>query len=219
MSYRRTPRTEAKKADRRRKLLTVAQQIVADGGFQLVQIATVADLAGIAHGTVYRYFPSKADLCAEVYRRFCDREIAVAMEVADSGGPAGERLRAVITAVVGRALRGRKVAYALIAEPVDPLVDAERLVYRRALAEVFEGIIRDGIANGELPAQQASVASACILGATMEALVSPWTLVTLELEGMPRRDTEAELLRDVTAFCLRAVGLESGEGQGSREAV
>ena len=128
VSYRSTPRTEARKADRRRKLLTVARQIVAEGGFQDVQIAIVADLAEVAHGTVYRYFSSKADLCAEVYRRFCDREIAVAQEVAASVGPAAERLEAVIGTVVGRALRGRKVAYALIAEPVDPLVDAERLV-------------------------------------------------------------------------------------------
>ena len=43
-----------------------------------------------------------------------------------------------------RALAEPVRAYALIAEPVDPAVEAERLTFRRAYADLFERALRDG---------------------------------------------------------------------------
>jgi AcrR family transcriptional regulator len=201
LAYRKTVHTEARKAANRRRLLEVARKLVAEGGFQEVQIATVAAVAGVATGTVYRYFPSKADLCAEVFRTVCDREIEVARGVAAAEGEPVERLADLVEVFAGRALRGRKLAYALIAEPVGRVVDAERLVYRRALGQVFEGIVLQGIEAGELPPQDAETAAACIVGAVMESLVSP-----LAPGAGSGDDKPAELLAAVGQFCLRAVG-------------
>ncbi len=50
-----------------------------------------------------------------------------------------------------RALRNPRLAWALIAEPVDPLVDAERLAYRSRYAALIAEGLRAGIAAGELP--------------------------------------------------------------------
>ena len=36
-----------------------------------------------------------------------------------------------------RALRGPRLACALLAEPVDPAIEAERLAFRRAYRDVF----------------------------------------------------------------------------------
>jgi AcrR family transcriptional regulator len=201
VAYRKTPRSEARKAETRRRLVDVARGIVGEGGFQDLQIASVAAAAGVATGTVYRYFPSKADLCIEVFRRVCDREVQVASEIAETNGPPGERLLDAVHAVAARAVRGRKTAYALIAEPVDPAVDAERLVYRRALAGAFQRIIEDGIAGGAFPPQNAEVTAACIVGAVMESLVSPLAPGTGALT-----DDGRTLLDAVQAFSLRAVG-------------
>ena len=49
-----------------------------------------------------------------------------------AGAPAAERLEHVLATFARRALRNPRLAWALIAEPVDPLVDAERLAYRCA---------------------------------------------------------------------------------------
>ena len=49
-----------------------------------------------------------------------------------------------------RALAAPPRAYALLAEPVDPAVEAERLIFRRAYADVFAAALRDGVAAGEL---------------------------------------------------------------------
>jgi AcrR family transcriptional regulator len=209
MVYRRTARTEARKAAARRHLIEVARGIVAEGGFQDLQIATVAGIAGVAAGTVYRYFPSKADLGVEVFRRVCDREVEVATEIARADGSAVERLQAAARAVAGRAVRGRKIAYALIAEPVHPALDAERLVYRRALAGAFEAIIADGISAGEFPAQNAEVAGACVVGALMEALVSPLAPDAGALMGGGE-----PLLAALARFCLGAVCARASTAEG-----
>ena len=203
MAYRRTARTEARKADTRRRILEKARSLVAEGGFAALQIAKVARLSGLANGTVYRYFPSKAALCAEVVRSVSEREIAVVAEIAQSDDPAATRIAKAISAFAGRALSGRTTAYALVAEPVAPAVDSERQVHRRALARVFEDLLADGIAGGEIPPQNQAASAACLVGAVMEALVSPLAPDARRLE-----DGGAALRNSVVRFCLRALGVE-----------
>ena len=66
MAYRQTPAVEARLQDKRSRILEAARVLVSEGGWQEAQVASVAAAAGIATGTVYRYFPSKAELFAEV---------------------------------------------------------------------------------------------------------------------------------------------------------
>lgn len=201
MVYRQTSRTEARKVEMRQRLLDAARGLVADGGFRNLRIDTLATVAGIATGTVYRYFPSKADLSVEIYRHVCNREVQVTGEIADTDGAARERLSDAVRAFSTRAMRARKVAYALIAEPTDPAIDAERIVYRRSLARAFERIIADGIADQSLPRQNAQLSAACLVGALLEALVSPLSPVA---EGPA--DEEEAVLDEIIALCRRAVG-------------
>ncbi|SEM13875.1 TetR family transcriptional regulator [Streptacidiphilus jiangxiensis] len=55
------PLTERQEA-RRRRILHTAAQLASRGGFEAVQMREVAELAGVALGTLYRYFPSKVHL-------------------------------------------------------------------------------------------------------------------------------------------------------------
>jgi AcrR family transcriptional regulator len=66
MPYRRTENVVRRLAAREQAILTAALSLAAEGGMHAVQIAAVAKRANIAAGTVYRYFPSKSDLIAEV---------------------------------------------------------------------------------------------------------------------------------------------------------
>src|SRR6185436_21005173 len=100
MPYRPTERTEAKRAATRERVVAAARALIAHGGYREAQVAAVAARAGVATGTVYRHFPSKADLFAEVFRSVSQREVDAARAAADAvgDGPASARLRAAIEA-------------------------------------------------------------------------------------------------------------------------
>src|SRR5213078_1631323 len=94
MPYRPTPRTEARRAEVRERIVRAAWDLIAHGGYAEARVAAVAKRAGIATGTVYRHFPSKAELFAEVFRRASQREVDAMAEAARGGGPVSERLAA-----------------------------------------------------------------------------------------------------------------------------
>ena len=90
MPYRPTERTEARRAETRERIVSAALDQLAEGGYASASVQAVASRAGVATGSVYRHFPSKADLFTEVFRRASQREIDVMHEVAqtDPGRPA-----------------------------------------------------------------------------------------------------------------------------------
>lgn len=52
----------AAQRDRRNRILEAAVALASKGGFEQMQMRAVADRAGVALGTLYRYFPSKIHL-------------------------------------------------------------------------------------------------------------------------------------------------------------
>ena len=88
MPYRRTENVVRRLAARHDAILAAAAALAAEGGMAAVQIAPVAERAGIAAGTVYRYFPSKTDLVAALVAAVSEREIGAMRRAADAApGP------------------------------------------------------------------------------------------------------------------------------------
>lgn len=199
MPYRPTERTEARRVATRERIVRAASDIVAGQGFAAASVAAVAAGAGIAVGSVYRHFPSKGELFAELFRRASAHELEATREAVAAAGDPHERLAAATATFAERALRGRRLAWALIAEPVDPLVESERLAFRRAYRDLFAEIVADGVASGELPPQDAELTAAAVVGAIGEALVGPLSPVA------PERDPAA-VVAAVVGVCLRATG-------------
>ena len=105
MAYRRTENVVRRLAERERTILDAAQSIAAEGGMGAVQIAPVALRADIAAGTVYRYFPSKGDLVAELIAATSDREVAAMRAAADAAPGPLSALAACIATFAVRAMR------------------------------------------------------------------------------------------------------------------
>ena len=196
MPYRPTARTQARQADNARRLLEQAQRLVAAEGFGGVSVASVAQAAELATGTVYRYFPSKAQLLAKVFERAAAREVEVMAAQAAASGPAPERIRAALYEFSERALRSGRLAWALLAEPIDPAIEHERLRFRRAYAGILQGLIEEGIDAGELAPQSAATVAACIVGALAQALLGPLA------DDTEDQDTA---VRTAVDFCIRGL--------------
>jgi AcrR family transcriptional regulator len=224
MAYRTTERTEARRAETRRRIVTAARELIAEGGYVAAQIAVVAERAGVAVGTVYRHFPSKSDLFAEVFREASQHEVDAMREaVVATSGPAADRIAAGIDVFARRALRGRRLAWALLAEPVDPAVEAERLHFRHSYRDLMAEVIEQGIESGDLPAQDAEAAAAALIGAIGETMLGPlspthsynWSLLhetgrssRSALALSPRTTDPEALIASLINFCTRAIGEE-----------
>lgn len=161
----------ARTSDKKTQILRAARSVVMDGGFQDLQMNAVAAAAGVAVGTIYRYFPSRADLCAAIVSTTSQREVDVLSGIAVAEGAASHKMRDAVRTFAARAMRGRRLAYGLIFEPIDPEVESTRLKYRRAIARVFETILREGVGAGEFRDVDIEIAAACLVGAFMEGLI------------------------------------------------
>lgn len=190
----------------RERLVSAARELIEGGGYGAASVAAIADRAGLAAGSLYRHFPSKADLFIEVFRAVARGDIEAMYFAAEQAPNALERLDAVVGTYARRALERPRLAWALVYEPVDPLVDAERLAYRRDYCDGMAGLLREAISIGELPDHDAELTAAAIVGVISETLVGPLSPIARETSS---RD---EVVAAVVAVCRRVAGApEAGE--------
>jgi len=208
MPYRRTENVVRRLAARELTILNAATAIAAEGGMAAVQIAAVANRARIAAGTVYRYFPSKTDLIAELVATVAGRELDAMKAAGDAAPGPMSALAASIATFAARALNERRLAWAVMGEPVDPEVDAMRLDFRQSLAAELEGRIEIAIQGRHLPDQDARISAPALVGALMEGLLSPLAPV-YEDAGQAR-----EAVQTVTLLALRALGIFDARARG-----
>jgi AcrR family transcriptional regulator len=188
----------------RERLVDAARHLLEEGGYAAASVQAIADRVGVSAGALYRHFPSKAELFVEVFRDAAKRDLS-AIDTAAAAGGCIERLEAAVAAHAKRALRRRRLAWALLYEPVDPLVDAERLVYRRTYCRHMAGLLRQAIAVGEIPEQNVELSAAALVGAIAEALVGPLSPVAGQIAA-----AEEDIIATLVRFCRRSVGAADG---------
>ncbi len=209
MPYRQTENVVRRLAARREAIVAAACDVAAESGMAAVQIAPVAARAGIAAGTVYRYFPSKTELVTALVAAVSMREVAALANAATAAPGPLSALAATIATFAARALARRRLAFALIGEPVEPEIDAARASYRRALAAEFEQLIAKAVAGGHLPDQDAVLAASALFGALSEGLVGPL--------APPVGDDPAKArarMQMLTLFALRGLGVLDARARG-----
>jgi AcrR family transcriptional regulator len=183
--YRRTPEIQARLDTQRVAIVNAASALLAEDGYAGCSVAAVSANAGVAAGTVYRHFDGKAELVGEVFRTVAGREVqAVRAAVAGTSGVVAQTA-AVIETFAGRALKSPRLAYALLAEPVDPFVEELRLEFRTAFRDVIVEVVAGGVRRGDLPPQNAAVVAAALVGAIGEALVGPLAAGTADPDTLP----------------------------------
>jgi AcrR family transcriptional regulator len=208
MPYRRTENVARKLEARHDAILTAARELAAEGGMAAVQIAPVAQRAGIAAGTVYRYFPSKTELVAALVEALSAAEIEALQRAADAAPGPLSALAAVIATFAARALRQRRLIFALIAEPVEAEVDAARVAYRGALAAALAARIKNALAGRHLPDQDAAVTAPALVGALVEGLIGP---LAPAFSDSAQARSHAQAL---TLLSLRALGVADARARG-----
>jgi AcrR family transcriptional regulator len=208
MAYRRTERVVQRLNARRDSVVAAAHEIAAESGLGAVQIVPVAARAGIAAGTVYRYFPAKTDLVAALIAGVTAQEtVAIKHAAAAAPGPLSALAAGIVT-FAARAVRQRRLIWAVLAEPVDHEIESLRAAGHRALAAEFERLIVAAIAGKHLPEQDNALAALAVVGALLEGLVGP--LAPAAIEERNARDA----VQALTLMALRGLGVVDARARG-----
>jgi AcrR family transcriptional regulator len=159
---------QVKPADvREDEILDATEAALLDGGEGGLKIDDVAGRAGVAVGTVYRYFDSKDRLVAAARRRYAQRwtdAIADAIDVPDTSGT--DRLDLFLDTVFDYGVRTSDLHHALFAQPGGD----ERQAFA-PLEAMLHDLLDDGLNAGEFDAIDAGAAATYIFNGLHGLLV------------------------------------------------
>lgn len=135
----------------RQRIFAAAVELIAEQGFAATTVDEIAERAGVAKGTVFYNFGSKAALFSELLEYGIDR-MAVRLQQATEGLAPLDALEAVVGAEL--AFIGEYDAFArlLLAETWRTGGDwqhAARLIRERAIG-VVAGVLQDAVRQGDL---------------------------------------------------------------------
>ncbi|MBM9508088.1 TetR family transcriptional regulator [Actinacidiphila acididurans] len=165
------PLTERQEA-RRRRILDAGTALACQGGFEAVQMREVAELSGVALGTLYRYFPSKIHLLVAVMQDQLGLLHEALRTRPPAAGAPGERVAETLL----RAFR------ALQREPLlaDAMVRAMLFADRSVRAEVdtcsrlTTTIILEAIGPAAVPPSDSRLAAVRVIEHTWHAALVGW---------------------------------------------
>ncbi len=206
MAYQKSDYVLDKMQKTRDMLIASGRKLVQAGGWKCCTVTAVAQNAGVATGTLYTYFKDITELNMVIYSQIADEELAQLTAIANSDAPAADRFIEAVMVYVGRALRGRVKAYAQIAEPLNPKMEAQKIRYQNEFSACFEQIIRGGVESGEFPAQQPQITANILFGGLKMALIK-----CLDPEVRDQKEDMQSLMFEILSVCLRTVGHQSSE--------
>jgi AcrR family transcriptional regulator len=162
--------------ERRRELLTAAVRVFARRGYHSARVGDIAAEAGVAHGLLYHYFPSKEDLLATIFRDTWRALLEALREVEESGQPAAEQLRLVTAIVLRTWRRDPDLVRVLVREVArGPQLQHEVEEIGHALAAI-ERVVASGQERGELRHDLHPRLAAAILYGALEEILTGWVL-------------------------------------------
>lgn len=202
MSYKRSSLMQERMEQNRKSILGSARKLISEGGFKDAQIQTIAEQAGVSSGLVYRYFDNKSQVLIEVLSEAINTELLVIDAITESDLTAEQKLHKAVTTFVKRALNSPQLAYSLMFEPVDSLVEHERFRVKQLIKQSIIKILADGNASGEFVLEDLNTTALCVVGAMTFVVVEPLDPAQNTKFDQQHKDYFSKQIAD---FCVDAV--------------
>lgn len=200
MSYRRTEKVSKKAEERMQSILQAAKEEFSQNGFYGTSIKEIAHKAKVGIGTVYLYVRNKEELFSylvdEAYKMVLDRILQSRKNVTGSQ----EKIRISMISALEIIRENEELARVMLVQsPSGYAKVREQLsVMLNGLSAYVEENILECIEKGELPAQDAHIASQAFIG-TFYHVVVGWLR-----DGLPPDFPAAE--QSLLEYNLRGLG-------------
>lgn len=213
--YRATANTRANTRLRREGIAEAARQQIAVGGFGSATVKAVADRAHCSAGLIYQYFANADDLLKGAFAHISDFELAVFHTGLSRHDEVGDAIATGVEIFIGRALAGPQLADALLFEALPPMVEEERLLFRRKWAQVIAQRLDRGVVVGQIPLQNTGIVSTAITGALSENLLPRLHSSTTSATEIPM----TALIAELQILCRTMIGLPSQKMEDNHDNI
>ena len=148
--------TSVAQRDRRKRILDATLALASKGGYEAVQMRTVAEQANVALGTLYRYFPSKIHLLVSALVREFERTQQKLDRTTIPGDTPYERMLFVLGRITQTMQRDPMLTEAMTRAFMfaDPSAAAEV----NTVARLMEHTLTQAIHEGEPTADEVAIA-------------------------------------------------------------
>jgi AcrR family transcriptional regulator len=162
--------------EKRRRILAAAVRVFARDGYHTSRVGDIAEEAGVAHGLLYHYFPSKEEVLSTVFRENWGELLARFKAIEETDKPADEKLAgiakvflrtwrndaALVTVMVREVARSRHLG-----AQVETVQEGFAVIRRIIVAGQAEGLFREEL--------DARLASWVVYGA-LEEILTGWVM-------------------------------------------
>ena len=181
--------------DRRHRILEATVELASGGGFEAVQMRSVADRAEVALGTLYRYFPSKVHLLVSALAGELERADAALQEHRVRGTTPAERVGRVLERTTRRMQDDPHLTEALTRAFV--FADASVRAETQAVEVLLTRMLTRAMHPDRSEPSEEDVAVARVIGDVWLATLVGW------VTGRTSAEDTAQHLRTAVALLLR----------------
>ena len=175
----------------RRRILEVAEERFRRIGYHKTSVADIASELGMSTANVYRFFPSRDAIKESICGRVVNEVADIALAIARTNAPAGEKLSQLLTAVHHH----KKMTLVKEKRMHDLIVAAMQenwaimKAHNERMVTIIEAIICEGVEAGEFEVEDAAEAARAVKCAFM----SFFHPILIEHRVRHGEDAEADL--------------------------
>lgn len=192
MSQKRPLRTRNPDA-KRALIVAAAETLLARDGFERTKMSDIATEAGVAVGTVYRLFPDKPSLLADLQSSIEDEFISAMQDGWHSGATASEKFEGLVEALMLKlvSLKSKMPLYMMTRHVIGATKHQPGIRVIATIADLYSELVESGEARSFPPDYQACLGHAIIEGAFRAWMMEPssarLSTVTRETQALVKR--------------------------------
>jgi TetR/AcrR family transcriptional regulator, fatty acid metabolism regulator protein len=162
--------------EKRRQILDAAVRVFARKGYHSCRVGDITEEAGVAHGLLYHYFPSKDQVLEAVFRDAWTEVLDAFRQAESSDEPPREQLRRVAAILLRSWRRDPDLVRVLVREVArSPQVQSKVEELRQAF-EAIERIVVRGQAAGAIRSDLEPRLASWIFYGAIEEILTGWVL-------------------------------------------